>query len=427
MSTTSDARIVRLSNLETDPRWKLVLRVAQSPQVTKSSRLKDFLLYVCQAAIEERLDDINEQKIGERVFGRPEHYNPAEDNIVRAQARLLRHKLEAHFATEGIDEPLILQIPKGGYVPEFIDRRLSGGGGESRNRLIPAGNRWVRGAILSVVALSLLTNVLLAWALLRGRNAYVPAASTPSQDLRPLWSQLFSDTLTTTILVPDSTYFMVQEASGQQLDLRSYLQGSHPNTPGLRQLEEILPRFPLRRYTTFDGLSTTIRVLKLAEMFPSKVVVRYARDVTLRDLTPGHVILLGRPSSNAWAKLFESKLNFRFDIEGHHGVWRNNAPQSGELSEYFSKREGNRNNAYGSVAFVPNVSGGNVLIIAGSNSASQEGAAKFVTGEVALSRFVQKIGLRDQHLPYFDALLRTTTVDEVSEEPVLVSYRVINQ
>jgi len=416
-------------SLETDPRWELVLRIADSALFGKSSRLREFLLYVCQAALEDRLNDINEQKIGERVFGRSEHYNPAEDNIVRAHARILRQKLDSYFANEGAQEPFLLRIPKGGYVPEFSDRKaqLVARPVEDRRARLRPDNPWMRAGILTLVILSLITNLVLAWSLMRAKT-FAPAVvnSDPSPGLKALWSQLFSDKMTTAVVVSDSTYYMIQEATGQQLDLHDYLKGSFPDTDGGRKLRALFPRFEFRRYTTFDGLVTALRVLKLSERFDSRVVLRYPRDVTLRDLSPGNVIFIGRPSSNAWEKLFESKLNFFVDFDEHHGVWRNRDPQPGELPEYVPQRDGNHYNAYGSVAFLPNVSGGNVLIIAGANSASQEGAAQFVTDEALLGRFVQKIGA-GKRLPYFDALLRTTTVDEVSQEPSLVAYRILGK
>src|SRR5215813_10638685 len=110
------------SELETDSRWALTQRIINSPHFVKSSRLKDFLLYVCRCALENRLDEISEQKIGERGFERARDYNPTEDNIVRSQARLLRRKLEDYFASEGEQEPVILRVPKGGYAPEFVER-----------------------------------------------------------------------------------------------------------------------------------------------------------------------------------------------------------------------------------------------------------------------------------------------------------------
>src|SRR5207302_1998702 len=45
-----------------------------------------------------------------------------EDNIVRVQARHLRAKLEQYFDTEGKDEPMVVTIPRGSYVPTFEAR-----------------------------------------------------------------------------------------------------------------------------------------------------------------------------------------------------------------------------------------------------------------------------------------------------------------
>jgi hypothetical protein len=56
------------------------------------------------------------------VFGRPSDYNPSEDNIVRAEARELRKRLDIYFLTEGRGEPVRIRIPKGSYVPCFEPR-----------------------------------------------------------------------------------------------------------------------------------------------------------------------------------------------------------------------------------------------------------------------------------------------------------------
>jgi hypothetical protein len=221
---------------------------------------------------------------------------------------------------------------------------------------------------------------------------------------------------------------MEQEAAGQQLDLDSYVSRLTPrDSSGMRQLEMLLPRFSVRRYTTFDGVSTVVRVLQISERFPNKAIVRYARDVTLHDLSPGNLVLIGRPSSNLWEELFQAQLNSRARMDEHHAAWTNATPAAGELAEYIPKRDGNRYLAYGSVAFLPSLNGGNVLIIAGSNSNSQEGAPQFATDDKLLKLFGEKIGSSGKPLPYFDALLRIITVGDVSEEPSLVAYRLLSR
>jgi hypothetical protein len=100
-------------------REELVRRVASSSTFEKSPRLQAFFLYVCRCALENKPEEVTEQQIGINVYGRQSGYNPNEDNIVRSQARLLRMKLEHHFAHEGKHEPVVISIPKGHYLPVF--------------------------------------------------------------------------------------------------------------------------------------------------------------------------------------------------------------------------------------------------------------------------------------------------------------------
>lgn len=103
-------------------RRELVSRIASSVTLEKSPRLRSFFLHVCQCALEDKPEEATEQQIGIHVYGRPAGYNPNEDNIVRSQARVLRMKLEHHFANEGKHEPIVINIPKGQYLPIFETR-----------------------------------------------------------------------------------------------------------------------------------------------------------------------------------------------------------------------------------------------------------------------------------------------------------------
>jgi hypothetical protein len=135
---------------------------ASSSTFEKAHRLREFFLHVCRCAIENRPGEASEQQIGIRVFGRTPGYNANGDNIVRSQARLLRLKLEHHFANEGKDEPLIVSIPKGQYLPVFESRpqNLSDFHLEPSTFVAPArpliGRRnsvWLYGFALTVVVL----------------------------------------------------------------------------------------------------------------------------------------------------------------------------------------------------------------------------------------------------------------------------------
>ncbi len=105
-----------------DDRWALVNRIASSHHLKSSPRLCEFLFYVAKCAIREAPEDATEQQIGIRVFGRHPGYNSSEDSIVRTHARILRQKLAAYFAEEGAAETIVMEMPKGHYLPIFHTR-----------------------------------------------------------------------------------------------------------------------------------------------------------------------------------------------------------------------------------------------------------------------------------------------------------------
>ncbi|WP_199726410.1 hypothetical protein [Acidipila sp. EB88] len=105
-----------------DSREALMRQVLASRTFAKSARLSQFFEYVCRKAIEGHSDQINEQQIGVHVFGRSPAYSATDDSIVRTQARLLRQRLEEYFEHECPGCPVVVLIPKGGYVPVFEPR-----------------------------------------------------------------------------------------------------------------------------------------------------------------------------------------------------------------------------------------------------------------------------------------------------------------
>ncbi len=51
------------------------------------------------------------------VFGRRPDHDLTRDSIVRTEASRLRARLREYYTGEGKDDPLIIELPKGGYVP----------------------------------------------------------------------------------------------------------------------------------------------------------------------------------------------------------------------------------------------------------------------------------------------------------------------
>lgn len=102
--------------------WELLKRVAASTPLKRATRLQELLLYVGQCSLIDLRDQVREQEIGAKVFGRPELYDTSIDNIVRTNVSDLRKRIAAYFQGEGLREPVVMEIPRGSYLPVFHRR-----------------------------------------------------------------------------------------------------------------------------------------------------------------------------------------------------------------------------------------------------------------------------------------------------------------
>jgi hypothetical protein len=108
--------------LDSEACWELLKRVAASAQMKRATRLQELLLYVGQCSLKDGRDQVREHEIGARVFGRPDNYDTSFDNIVRTNVSDLRKRIETYFNAEGLHEPVIMEIPRGSYLPVFRRR-----------------------------------------------------------------------------------------------------------------------------------------------------------------------------------------------------------------------------------------------------------------------------------------------------------------
>lgn len=97
-------------------------RILRGETFAQSERLKRFLHLAVEAVLEGRGSQLKEYLIGVEVFDRDDRYDPRTNPIVRVEARRLRSKLEEYYRTEGREDRLLIDLPKGSYVPVFKNR-----------------------------------------------------------------------------------------------------------------------------------------------------------------------------------------------------------------------------------------------------------------------------------------------------------------
>jgi TolB-like protein len=94
-------------------------RILSSPQISGSAVLSDFLKFVVHEAMDGRGDDLKEYTIGVNALRRDVDFNPQVDSIVRIHAGRLRRAVKEYYYELGVNDPILISIPKGSYQPAF--------------------------------------------------------------------------------------------------------------------------------------------------------------------------------------------------------------------------------------------------------------------------------------------------------------------
>jgi TolB-like protein len=163
-------------------------KILASPGFASAERLSRFLRFAVEEHLNGQTDKLKESFLGVELFGRKPSYDPRIDGVVRTEAVKLRARLKQYYDSDGREDELIIDMPKGGYVPAFRLR-------ETKGRPTPAPSpssrmvRW-RPVAAAVAALLCFPAAFLAMKdrsfLARAQAAEIPAiAVLPFVDLTP--------------------------------------------------------------------------------------------------------------------------------------------------------------------------------------------------------------------------------------------------
>ena len=98
-------------------------RILASHGFVHSDRMARFLRFAVEQTIQGQADQLKESVIGMEVFDKTSSFDPRIDTIVRVEARRLRSKLKQYYEIEGREDFIMIDLPKGSYVPTFLARR----------------------------------------------------------------------------------------------------------------------------------------------------------------------------------------------------------------------------------------------------------------------------------------------------------------
>ena len=98
-------------------------RILASAEFSGAERASAFLRLIVERTLDGDTAEIRESVIAVEALNRDPSFDPKIDPIVRVEAGRLRDRLKAYYEHDGQADIVLIDLPKGGYVPLFMERR----------------------------------------------------------------------------------------------------------------------------------------------------------------------------------------------------------------------------------------------------------------------------------------------------------------
>ncbi len=381
-----------------------------------SESLCKLLRYLAEHALHHPGVPLKEYQIATEVFGRPADFDPQSDSTIRVQAGRLRMKLAEYYSSEGADDPIVVELPKGTYVLSF-HQRAHAPVPEFRPEVAPEAQPKVRRA---VIALSVLLAAALAVIVILvetrnkpevGAAAYV---ETSPAVFRTFWGGFLSSPEEPWVIFSNGAFVGRPETGMRYFD-------------AARDSRDLI----LDHYT---GVGEVLAVHDLDRVFASlhrQIRVKRGSLFSLDDAKNNDLIFVGSPAENLTLRDIPSTQQFvfqRLDSGPRRGDLAvvNLRPQAGEDKYFFGSRSNTPlTEDYSVIALVRGFNPSQwVMILAGTTTLGTQAAVEFVCSENSLKDLLGRLNVSQTgEMKPFEAVLRVKVTRGVPVESSIVALR----
>jgi hypothetical protein len=437
-------------NLTNDVKLEQLSKVLESQALHGSESLRAFLRFVVLKALDNQDVSLKEYTIATEVFGRHSNYDPRSDSVVRVQASRLRTKLHEYYNTEGKYDKVIIELPKGGYLPTFayapdsdeviaampalemLPKALQTASIQSQQTAIETSGLKLAIGGLAILALLFAAATLYYRAeATKGKDPLSPGPteSAQLQAAAPLWSDFLKPS--EPILVSFSnTQFEGTAETGMKL--------FRPMSPATKSAAPESATDSSRTITEhYTGIGEVMGVYALADFFsraryPFKV--KRSLLLTWDDLKSNNIVILGSSAENYLLRDLPQQQDFVFGVVKDEtnnlsfGVI-NTKPQAGEQRYYFAKQAGpSRSQISEDYALISLLKGldadHRLMILAGITTYGTQAAAEYVSKPEHIKELISQLNISSDpntlKLPdYYQVLIKVKVNGGV---PVQLSY-----
>jgi hypothetical protein len=408
-----------------------VERISHSKTFRNSDVLKHLLTYLADVSITGNADDLKEYTVGVDALGKPPSYDPRQESAVRMQVARLRQKLAEYYRTEGLEDPVIVDLPKGGFKVTFDPRPAHAEPFEAHTStdlapIPPSGwrTREIILAVAVVIAIAAATLYGVRYTQLQAKVAAEDIAPwTP--DLEALWQPLLSGNrpLVVCIATPLSVLF---PGTGylRLFDLNDWQDaGSSKPVADLKQNLHLEP-MPSFAYTGVGTASAAFVLGQFLGQHKQSTLLTRANLLSLPELMEENVVFLGPLTGSRENEALQ--VNQEIVLEA--GGIRNRHPKPGEpefISEQAVPPAMDNMETHALISRVPGLRGkGEILSIAGNQISSVMAGAQALTDPSVAKMLVNEMKTADGKMPkYFQVVLRVKSMDGVPTEIAYMFHR----
>jgi len=182
---------------ELDANHQQIQRMVSSKTFKTSEVHRNLLTYLAEKSLSGEAQSLKEYTVGLDVFGKPSSYDPRQESVVRMHVGRLRQKLTEYYRTEGTDDTIVVDLPKGGFALTFATKPVVVEPEAAPPPVAPARTTSYREITLAaLLAIALVVAGYFAIRLLKvqetsGTSA-VASAPAWTPELQELWAPLLS-------------------------------------------------------------------------------------------------------------------------------------------------------------------------------------------------------------------------------------------
>jgi len=400
-------------------------RLVASHALHGSESLCKLLRYLAKHAVEHPGTPIKEFQIATEVFGRSSDFDPQLDSMVRVQAGRLRSKLADYYNSDGLGDPVVVELPKGTYLLSFHHRNSSASKslGNTQNGIVRTDSleksterRW--GTEVISLSIFLAAAILVIVWLLATRNS--PPVSLASQSepvpaaFRVFWKGFTSG--------PDEPWVVFSNAA---------FVGRPETGMRYRDAKRDAGAPILDHYT---GVGEVLAVHQLDGVFAllhHRIRVKRGSLFSLDDGKNNNLIFIGSPSENLSLLEMPGTQEFVFQRltsgprKGDQAII-NVHPLPDEAKEFLATPSGlPLTEDYAVLGLVRGMTQGQyVLILAGTTTIGTQAAVEYVCRQSSVEELLLRLSVsQDGELKPFEAVIRVKVARGVPVETELVAIR----